>query len=66
MDIPAAPVPPEPPALPTPRLRFVRWLVDTGRLSEWPDAHYRNGVIRARLTALDSEKSSAGPAEVQR
>jgi hypothetical protein len=22
---------------PSPRLRFVRWLVDTGRLSDWPD-----------------------------
>jgi hypothetical protein len=31
---PAAPAP-EAPFEPTPRMRFVRWLVETGRLSEW-------------------------------
>src|SRR5438105_8192242 len=30
--------PPNAPIEITPRLRFVKWLVDTGRLSDWPQA----------------------------
>jgi hypothetical protein len=33
---PAAPQP-EPPFEPTPKMRFVRWLVQTGRLSDWAE-----------------------------
>lgn len=66
---PAQPVPPEPPppdatpVLPTERWRFARWLIATGRLSEWPDAPYTQGVARAHA---ESSESSAGPAGVQR
>jgi hypothetical protein len=58
----ATPAPPDPLA----RLRFARWLVETGRLSEWPDAHHRNGVVRVRLAALDPTGSSAAPEDPRR
>lgn len=53
-DPPAQPEPPTPagpPLVPTPRLRFVRWLIQTGRLSEWPDAPHAGGVEREHALA---------------
>ena len=32
--------PARPPDEPSPRLRFARWLVQTGRLSDWSDPRY--------------------------
>jgi hypothetical protein len=56
-----APVPPpaEPPLVPTPRLRFARWLVQTGRLSEWDDAPHARGVDREHTSAQAPPKPGA-------
>ena len=53
---PAQPVPPDPPpppVLPTERWRFARWLVAHGRLSEWPDAPYTQGVAREHAVSAE-------------
>jgi len=52
---------------PDARLRFVRWLVATGRLSEWVDVPQARGVARehdiAKATAWRVPKSPAPSGE---